>query len=356
MVSRPERLDPQVADNASYQRLPIKAEIASSVLEAAGVVDEIESLIGQWLLSVTSEHSRRAYRRDIRDWLGFIGHLPGPVDPLSPTKAHADLWLTWHRGTLTKYGKPPAEATLARMVSVVASFYAYLRDEDITDAEPIRGKNRPKMPRVSTTIGMSHGEARAFRAAAEYESNRNRAILELLLGTGMRVSEMTELRIGSMRPDTEHWALTVYGKGEVLRVITLPPGPKVAIDSWLAGRADLAGIPVDELEPDALMFPADSGEPLTQSAVYRLIRRVARAAGIPSWRYLSPHSMRHTCATLALDAGAPIREVQHLLGHKSHDTTVRYDRARGRHDNSPVYDLAAYLATENPGQYRRSTA
>ncbi|WP_338051370.1 tyrosine-type recombinase/integrase [Pseudonocardia acidicola] len=83
---------------------------------------------------------------------------------------------------------------------------------------------------------------------------------------------------------------------------------------------------------------------LDQAALWRLVWRLARAAGVPSWARLSPHSMRHTTITLALDAGAPLRDVQDFAGHRDPRTTRRYDRSRSSLDRHAAYTLTAYLA------------
>ena len=87
-----------------------------------------------------------------------------------------------------------------------------------------------------------------------------------------------------------------------------------------------------------------SGSRLDQSALWKLVRRLARAADIPSWAQLSPHSLRHTAITSALDAGAALRDVQDYAGHRDPRTTRRYDRSRGTLDRNAAYTLTAYLA------------
>jgi len=92
------------------------------------------------------------------------------------------------------------------------------------------------------------------------------------------------------------------------------------------------------------LLATSTGRRLDQAALWRLVRRLARAAGIEQWEALSPHSLRHTAITLALDAGASLRDVQDFAGHRDPRTTRRYDRARDSLDRHAAYALAAYLA------------
>jgi integrase len=116
--------------------------------------------------------------------------------------------------------------------------------------------------------------------------------------------------------------------------VVLPPATAAAVDAYLATRADETG---------PLLATASGGR-LDQAALWKLVRRLARAAGIPSWERLSPHSLRHTAITLALDAGAHLRDVQDFAGHRDPRTTRRYDRARDTLDRNAAYTLTAYLA------------
>ena len=96
--------------------------------------------------------------------------------------------------------------------------------------------------------------------------------------------------------------------------------------------------------PAGPLLATAGGARLDQSALWKLVRRMARAAAIPQWRELSPHSMRHTAITLALDAGVPLRDVQDYAGHRDPRTTRGYDRSRASLDRNAAYTLTSYLA------------
>jgi integrase/recombinase XerC len=143
-------------------------------------------------------------------------------------------------------------------------------------------------------------------------SVRDRAILELLYSSGLRVSELVGLNLDQLDPDLG--IVRVMGKGRKERVV--PVGGK-AIDAlrvYVEGRNGLTG--------DAPVFVNSSGRRLTARTVGRLIKKYTRHSGI--FRKVSPHSLRHTFATHLLDAGADIREIQEMLGHSSLSTTQRY--------------------------------
>ena len=130
--------------------------------------------------------------------------------------------------------------------------------------------------------------------------------------------------------------MRVTGKGGRHRELPIPVPLARDLDAYLAGRAG-AG-------PEAPAFVTATGRRVDPSVVFRLVRRTARAAGLPDADLVSPHSLRHTVATAALDAGAPLRDVQDLLGHADPRTTRRYDRSRGSLDRSPAYLIAGLFA------------
>jgi integrase len=124
----------------------------------------------------------------------------------------------------------------------------------------------------------------------------------------------------------------VTGKGGRHRELPLPPPLARDLDAHLENHRETA------------LFTTAKGRRVDPSAVFRLVRRVAKQARLPEAERLSPHSLRHTVATAALDAGAPLRDVQDLLGHADPRTTRRYDRSRGSLDRSPAYLIAGLFA------------
>jgi len=156
------------------------------------------------------------------------------------------------------------------------------------------------------------------------------ALLALLTLNGLRVSEACGADVGDLGVERGHRVLTVTRKrGRVERVPLAPPTVE-ALEDYLGART--AGP----------LFVDRRGNRLDRHDAARVVRRVARAAGIT--KHLTPHSLRHTAVTLALDAGVPLRDVQDMAGHADPRTTRRYDRARQSLDRHATYALAGYLA------------
>ncbi len=116
-----------------------------------------------------------------------------------------------------------------------------------------------------------------------------------------------------------------------------------ALDTYLTDRARRAGLGSPAQLAGPLLATATGGR-LRQGHLWELVRRLARTAGIDTWQELSPHSLRHSAITFALDAGATLRDVQDYAGHKDPRTTRRYDHARDSLDRNAAYAVAAYLA------------
>jgi site-specific recombinase XerD len=322
--------------------------VGGAEVELAATRSVLERLRDGWLLEVCrSDQSLRAYRSDFDAWLAWCarcGRYPLEVD-----REFFSAWVRYlEREPSERTKRPLAEASLARRVSVISSFYGFAVDEPAAgvDRSPVMRRGRPKMPNVSTTVGLSRDEARAFRKRLEVESARDRAVVDVLLLDGIRSGELRELDIGSTGYDSGHVVLRVFGKGRKVRKVVMAAPAVASVGAYLEERAAAAGVPVGELDTALPLFVNAAGGRLTSQAVLRIVRRIARAAGIKSWERLSPHSLRHAFITLGLDAGVPIHEIADHVGHASVRTTQRYDRARGALARTPVHTLAAFIEPE----------
>ncbi len=306
-------------------------------LVPTGINGEAAELVRAWLIACAGappdlrpptegENTYRAYRRTIGVWLAHL--LSRGIDPLAVTRTDADEWLAVLARTPTRTGRPPTKATLAHHASVVASLYEFGLEEGVVDVNPIRRRTRPRADKESTTVGMSAAEVEAFETRLRQETILEQAILLTLLWQGLRVNELLTMPVGALGYDKGVRTMRVLGKRGKVRVLPVDPAAGAAIDQLLARRFG-----EEERPGDATLFTT-TGARLSRESVTRDLRRVARAAGIPSHRRLSPHSLRHTCATLMLDGGAQLHAVQAYLGHSSPETTGRYDRARGALDRS----------------------
>ena len=210
-----------------------------------------------------------------------------------------------------------ASASVARKVSTLRSFYRYLRTEGILDVDPMLGVRGPRRERRLPSF-LTEEQVVTLIAAADRETPRglrDRAVLELLYASGLRVSEVVGVDVAGM--DLDERTVRVWGKGARERLVMMGRPAARAVERYLAeGRPRLSR----RLEP-ALFLNRD-GVRLSQRAVQLMVRRCALAAGID--RSVHPHLLRHTFATHLLEGGAELRVVQTLLGHASVNTTQIY--------------------------------
>jgi integrase/recombinase XerD len=166
----------------------------------------------------------------------------------------------------------------------------------------------------------------------------------VLLLCGLRVSELVGAKVDELGQDRGHRVLRFKVKGDDEHIAALPAPALERLDAYLASREDLAGDRLPVLLGGAgarirrPLFVTETGGRLDRGAVWRLLRRLAKTAGIAV--VMSPHVLRHTYAALARDAGVPLDDVQDGLGHADPRTTRRYDHGGVRLDRSPGYTLA----------------
>ncbi len=149
--------------------------------------------------------------------------------------------------------------------------------------------------------------------------------------------------IADLGEDSGHRVLRVVRKGARKAKIPLTPATVAALDAYLADRAQRAGA-ADWRQLTGPLLATATGGRLRQGHLWELVRRLARTAGIGAWEQLSPHCLRHSAITFALDAGASLRDAQDYAGHKDPRTTRRYDHSRDSLDRNAAYTVAAYLA------------
>jgi integrase len=168
-------------------------------------------------------------------------------------------------------------------------------------------------------------------------------VLRLLLHNALRVDQACGADVADLGADTGHRVLRVTRKGARKAKVPLTPATGAALDAYLAARARCGGL-ADMQQLRGPLLATTTGCRLRQGHLWELVRRLARAACIETWEELSPHSLRHPAITLALDAGATLRDVQDYAGHKDPRTTRRYDHSRDSLDRNAAYTVAAYLA------------
>ncbi|WP_089154034.1 tyrosine-type recombinase/integrase [Micromonospora sp. NBS 11-29] len=316
---------------------------ARLVRPGAGPADFTEAWLRNRRLS---EHTRDAYRRDVTGWLRWCAEHA--IDPLRVTFLDVNAYgRELESRPAGRDGRPLTPATVARRLSALSSWYDFLAKLGAVPANPVAAADRPRVDRDhSATIGLSPEEVDALLAAAEADAGptaaRNRAAVALLADLGLRVGELVSLDLADLGAERGHRSVRFVGKGGKVRRRALTPGTAYALDAYLAARAAAQGVTVPQLT-GPLLVTATGGR-LDRHAVFRLVRRLARSAGIAAWARLSPHSLRHAFATTARSEGVPLEDVQDAMGHADPRTTRRYDRDRHNLDRDPAYAIWAARA------------
>lgn len=282
-------------------------------------VEGLDTVAGAWLMSLAADTTRAAYRDDLRRWLAWC--TAHDVHPLTAGRAAVDTWLD----TMKREGLAPS--TRARRLAAVRSFYRYAVDVEVVRNDPTERVRPPKVSPDPVKVGLTLPEVRRVVNAAVECGPSHRATVGLLLGAALRVSEAVAATVADIHPVDGHTVLDVVGKGGRRRVVPLSAFTLELLDPML---------------PWGPLIVGRDGAHVDRYAAAHMVRRVGRAAALD--RPISPHILRHTAATLALDGGAPVQTVADLLGHSSPTTTMRYVAGRERLRDSAAYVLAGALA------------
>jgi integrase/recombinase XerD len=278
-----------------------------------------------------SRHTVGAYGRDLRRYAGYLSEQ-GVTDPSQVTSAMIGGYAERLReGVAAPDGagwieQPLANASTARALIAVRSLHRFATAEGITAEDPARTIRPPKPPRrLPKALSLEQVQAMLAVPATDTEIGlRDAALLELLYGTGIRISEAVALDVDDVgrlirAPAGEAPGLRVLGKGSKERLVPVGSYARAALDAYLVrGRPVLAGhgrgIPA--------LFLNTRGGRLSRQSAWAILRSVAEKAAITT--DVSPHTLRHSYATHLLDGGADVRVVQELLGHASVTTTQIY--------------------------------
>jgi integrase/recombinase XerC len=256
-----------------------------------------------------SAHTLRSYRTDLADCAAFLASRRlGTLVAADARTLRAYLAALHERGL--------ARTSIARRLAALRSFFRFLVRRGRASANPARDVATPKLPKtLPAYLPIDESDALLRVASPRAPGNaRDRAILELLYATGIRVAELAGLDVEdvSLR-DWREAAVRVLGKGRKERIVPVGRKAVEALHAYLAqGRPRGSGP----------LFLNERGGRLTVRSVHRIVRGRARAAGLH--RRVSPHTLRHTFATHLLDAGAELRLIQELLGHARLGTTQKY--------------------------------
>ena len=265
-------------------------------------------------------NSVEAYQRDLRSWIGFCA--AEGVDPAAPAPSDLTAFLEWLRGGGPDRGASRAPATVARKLVAVRAFYRFLLREGLIAHDPTSTVGVPRRPRSLPKALSVQEVARLLEApATDLLGRRDRALLEVLYGAGVRISELVHLDVDDLDLDNR----TVWvraGKGAKDRRVPLGRSAADATGAYLvATRPELAAR-ARPPGPGAALWLNARGARLTRQGCWSLLRAHARTAGLRG--RVSPHTLRHSFATHLLEGGADVRVVQELLGHASLVTTQIY--------------------------------
>jgi integrase/recombinase XerC len=283
-----------------------------------------------------SEHTVRAYTRDLLALADFVREKterPAEIGAIDRLLLRA--WL----GELSRLVSP---VTIARKLSSLRAFYGYLEREGLVRDNPARMLATPKLRRklptlLSPSAAAEVMEAPLSREGREVERLRDAAMLELLYGSGLRVSELSALDVNDVSLSAGE--VRVLGKGRKERIV--PVGSKAieSLSRYLEQRALLAK--AGDPSASRALFLGRRGTRLGVRRVQTLVQRYgALGAGRAD---LHPHALRHSCATHMLEGGADLRAIQEMLGHSSLSTTQRYTHV-SLDQLFAVYDRAHPLA------------
>jgi integrase/recombinase XerD len=279
-----------------------------------------------------SPHTVSAYRRDLHRYADYLAELGVTDSPEVSSTMIGGYAARLREGIATSEGdgwaEPPlANASVARAVIAVRSLHRFAAAEGLTGEDPARSIRPPKPPRrLPKALSLEQVQAMLEVPSTETDVGlRDAALLELLYGTGLRISEAVALDVDDVyrllrTSDAERPAgLRVLGKGSKERIVPVGSYARAALDAYLIrGRAGLTangrGTPA--------LFVNTRGGRLSRQSAWAVLRSVAEKAGITA--EVSPHTLRHSYATHLLDGGADIRVVQELLGHASVTTTQIY--------------------------------
>jgi len=264
-----------------------------------------------------SDNTQLAYHNDLTQFLGYLsGRAKGVSDWNKVTKQHVIAYIMHMKGDL-EY----ASSTTARKVAAVKSFFHYLLGAKQIQDDPTATLDSPRVKKYLPKPVSREQIERLLEMPAEDTTPRgyrDKAILELLYATGMRVSEIVALETGDV--DLATGSVRCLGKGGKERIIPIHGHAADALREYMQkGRREL----LKPTAPDEkALFLNPRGEQLTRQGLWLIIKGYAREAGLAE--SITPHTLRHSFAAYLLDGGADLKDVQELLGHANISTTQVY--------------------------------
>ena len=272
-----------------------------------------------------SESTLRAYEGDILQFFKYLKDSGGNPDPAITAPAHVKSWL----GSLSRNGY--TARSISRKVASLRSFFSWLARQGEIARDPTLGISTPKKGRDLPVFAGREAVGRMMELPPRdtRKGIRDRAVLELLYGTGMRLAELVDSTVS--RCDFTKGTIKVTGKRDKERILPLSGEASTTLAAWMK---EIFGVPEEAFSdrvqytaffadrPDAPIFPGRDGKSISRRTVQRIVKKYLEQ--VAALTRMSPHVIRHTFATHLLDSGADLRAVQELLGHVNLTTTQIY--------------------------------
>ena len=272
-----------------------------------------------------SNHTMDAYKRDINQYLMYLGDLD--IKNLSDVKStHIRDYIR----VLSDGGMAPA--SISRIISSIRTYYRFLSNENILDENPVLLINNPKLPKKLPDV-LSEKEIsliiNAIRESSQFYQ-RDKAIIELLYSCGIRVTELCNLEMSNLFIDQD--LIRVMGKGNKERLLPLGVRSKKYLDDYIKYSRNSH----IKKSGSSFVFVSRNGNQLTRAMINIILNKWTQVSGLK--KSVSPHKLRHSFATHLLEGGADLRFVQALLGHSDISTTQIYTHI-DKHYLKEVYKI-----------------
>jgi integrase/recombinase XerD len=300
-------------------------------------LDQIKTLV---LDGLSSPQSRRAYGRALDDFMSWYQQAPSGTLRKEP---FSKALVQEYRRTLEEAGRAPS--TINLRLAAIRKLAAEAADNGLLDADLAAGITRVKGVRqhgIRAGNWLTREQARELLNAPDastLKGKRDRAILALLIGCGLRRTELVGLRVEDIAQRESRWVLVdLVGKGRRVRTVPVPAWVKQRVDEWLAAASITSGPIFKAINKGGHVW----GQGNRENLVWQVVQQYAGQLG---FRHLAPHDLRRTCAKLCRKAGGKLEQIQLLLGHASVQTTERYlgtqqDLVEAVNDNLGIIDGA----------------
>ena len=272
-----------------------------------------------------STHTMDAYKRDINQYLMYLGDLD--IKNLSDVKS---IHIRDYIRILSDGGMAPA--SISRIISSIRTYYRFLSSENLLDENPVLLINNPKLPKKLPDV-LSEKEISLIINAIQESSQffqRDKAIIELLYSCGIRVTELCNLEMSNLFIDED--LIRVMGKGNKERLLPLGVRSKKYLDDYIKHSRNSH----IKKSGSSFVFVSRNGNQLTRAMINIILNKWTQVSGLK--KSVSPHKLRHSFATHLLEGGADLRFVQALLGHSDISTTQIYTHI-DKHYLKEVYKI-----------------